>query len=134
MNTTPAERYQIILDQANKVIRTAQRKAADIRQPINLTVVDSSDTLTAFRRMDNVCTASIDISMTNATTVALFNDWTTAPLYNSSQPLGGSLYGLEETNGGLIVVEGKLPILVKEGIFIGALGVSGGSVQQDVEV
>ena len=57
---------------------------------------------------------------------------TTAQWYNVSQP-GGSVYGIEETNGGLIVFGGGLPIIV-DGVFIGAVGVSGGTVDQDVTV
>ena len=68
-----------------------------------------------------------------AKTVALFNGaYTTAALYNSSQP-GASLYGIEETNGVLVVFGGGVPLVV-DGIFIGAVGVSGGTTDQDVQV
>ena len=65
--------------------------------------------------------------------VGLFNGaYTTADLYNASQP-GQSLYGVEETNGGLVVFGGGLPIFL-DGHFIGAVGVSGGSTTQDTMV
>lgn len=57
---------------------------------------------------------------------------TSASFYNASQP-GASLYGIEETNGGLVVFGGGVPLLVN-GILIGAVGVSGGTVAQDVQV
>jgi len=57
---------------------------------------------------------------------------TTAQWYNISQP-GASLYGIQETNGGLVVFGGGVPLVVN-GIFIGAVGVSGGTTDQDVQV
>jgi len=82
--------------------------------------------------MDNAYPGSIDISIKKARTSVLFNGLTSASLYNSSQP-GGSLFGIEETNGGLVVFGGGLP-LYKDGFLLGAIGVSGGTVPQDVEV
>lgn len=65
--------------------------------------------------------------------MALFNGaFSTAGLYNSSQP-GASLYGIEETNGGLVVFGGGLPIFA-DGFFIGAVGVSGGTTDQDTQI
>ena len=89
--------------------------------------------LVAFLRVDNAYPGSIDISQKKARTVALFNGaFPSAGLYNNSQP-GMPLYGIEETNGGLIVFGGGVPIF-SEGYFIGAVGVSGGSVDQDIQV
>lgn len=65
--------------------------------------------------------------------MALFNGkYTTAALYPLAQP-GASLYGIEETNGGLIVFGGGVPVFV-DGFFVGAVGVSGGSVEQDESI
>ena len=82
--------------------------------------------------MDNAYPGSIDVSLKKAKTCALFYGFTTAGLYNVTQP-GGPAYGLEETNGGLIAFGGGLPIY-KSKILIGSFGVSGGSVDQDVAV
>ena len=77
--------------------------------------------------------ASIDISQKKARTVALFNGaFTTAALYNMTQP-GQPLFAIEETNGGLIVFGGGIPIFL-DGHFIGAVGVSGGTTDQDITV
>ena len=79
------------------------------------------------------CNRSIEISQKKAKTVAFFGgSMTTAQWYNISQP-GAALYGIEETNGGLIVFGGGVPIIVN-GVFIGAVGVSGGTADQDAQV
>lgn len=81
--------------------------------------------------MDNAYPGSVDISQKKARTVALFNGaFTTQDLGNLTQPPGAPLYGVEETNGGLIVFGGGVPIFLN-GHFIGAVGVSGGSAAQD---
>lgn len=82
--------------------------------------------------MDNAYPGSIDISIKKARTSVLFNGVPSAGLYNQSQP-GQALYGIEETNGGLVIFGGGLP-LVKDNYLLGAIGVSGGTVAQDVEV
>lgn len=77
-------------------------------------------------------TGSIDISMKKARTVVLFNGQPSGAFYSTAQPGSqGTLYGIEETNGGLVVFGGGLPLMVN-GVLIGAIGVSGGSVEQDV--
>lgn len=89
--------------------------------------------LVGFLRTDNAYPGSIDIAQKKARTVSLFNGaFPTIGLYNNSQP-GASLYGIEETNGGLIVFGGGVPVFA-DGFFIGAVGVSGGSVDQDIQI
>lgn len=84
--------------------------------------------------MDNALIGSIDISTKKAKTVALFNGIPSGAFYDLVQPgAGGSVYGIEQTNGGLVVFGGGLPIYL-DGKLIGAVGVSGGSVAQDVRV
>jgi uncharacterized protein GlcG (DUF336 family) len=86
-----------------------------------------------FLRVDNAYPGSIDIAQKKARTVALFNGaFPSAGLYNSSQP-GASLYAIEQTNGGLVVFGGGVPIFA-DGFFIGAVGVSGGTVDQDIQI
>lgn len=82
--------------------------------------------------MDGAFPGSIDISTKKARTVALTNGIPSAGLYESAQP-GQALYGIQETNGGLVVFGGGLPVYF-DGVLIGAVGVSGGSVDQDVRV
>ncbi|KIW99727.1 uncharacterized protein Z518_11140 [Rhinocladiella mackenziei CBS 650.93] len=133
LGSTPSQRHFIDQAQATKVISVAAGKAVNISVPENIAVVDPSGALVAFLKMDNAFPASADIATKKAKTVAGFNGaYTTDGLYNSTQP-GAPLYGLEETNGGLVVFGGGLPIFV-DGFFIGAIGVSGGTNDQDVTV
>ena len=83
--------------------------------------------------MDNAYLGSVDISIKKAKTVTYFNGlFPSDGLLNRSQP-GGDLFGIEQTNGGLVVFGGGQPIYDYDGYFIGAVGVSGGTVQQDIE-
>ena len=108
------------------------KRAKQIGQSMNLTLLESSGHLVAFHIMVNVYPESIDVSVEKTKTLSLFYDFTTAGLFNVTQP-GGSLYCLEETNGGLVVFRGELPIYVNK-VLIGSFGVSGGSVHEDVTV
>jgi uncharacterized protein GlcG (DUF336 family) len=133
LGTTPAQRHIINQTQALTVINAAAAQATNISSPSNIAITDPSGLLVAFLRTDNAFLGSTDISMKKARTVSLFNGaFTTAQWYNMTQP-GQSLYGIEETNGGLIVFGGGVPIVV-DGIFIGAVGVSGGTTDQDVNI
>lgn len=133
LGTTPAQRYVINGTQAQSVILAAVESATNISSPSNIAITDPAGLLVAFYRMDNAFPGSIDISQRKARTVSLFNGaFTTMGLYNGSQP-GQPLYGIEETNGGLVVFGGGVPLIV-DGIFIGAVGVSGGTVEQDITV
>jgi uncharacterized protein GlcG (DUF336 family) len=83
--------------------------------------------------MDNAFLGSIDISQKKAKTVVLYNGIPNGALLNRSQP-GGDIYGIQETNGGTVVFGGGQPIFDPEGYFIGAVGVSGGTVEEDIDV
>ena len=82
--------------------------------------------------MDNAYVGSIDISMKKARTAVLFNGIPSGGFYDQAQP-GAPLYGIDNTNGGLIVFGGGFPVYV-DGKLIGGVGVSGGTVDQDVRV
>jgi len=87
----------------------------------------------AFTRMDGAWLASIDIAQRKAKTVSMFNGrFRSGDLYNASSP-GGAIYGIEHTNNGLIVFGGGVP-LKRGDQFVGAIGVSGGTVDQDVSI
>jgi uncharacterized protein GlcG (DUF336 family) len=112
-------------------VAAAAKYAANV-VPQNIAVVDPSGLLVAFLRMDNAFPGSIDISTKKARTSVLFNGIPSAALYNQSQP-DQALYGIQETNGGLVIFGGGLP-LYKDNFLLGAIGVSGGTVQQDIDV
>lgn len=121
----------ITLSAAAKVVAAATEKAVEIDQPMNIAVVDDGGHLVAFARMDGAIKASIDISIRKARTSILMNA-PTAALMPLAQP-GAELYGLEQTSGGLVIFGGGVPLTV-DGIVVGAIGVSAGSVAQDVSV
>jgi uncharacterized protein GlcG (DUF336 family) len=101
----PAGRHYITADQAQSVIAAAAKNATAIPIPQNIAVVDPSGNLVAFLRQDNAFLGSIDISMKKAKTAILFNGLSSGDLYEQAQP-GQPLYGIEETNRGLVVFGG----------------------------
>ncbi|MBB3049388.1 uncharacterized protein GlcG (DUF336 family) [Prauserella isguenensis] len=121
----------LTLADAKAVLEAALAKAEEIAQPMNVAVVDAGAHLVTFARQDGAILASIDIATRKARTSALLR-MTTAQLGEAAQP-GAPLYGVETTNGGLVVFGGGIP-LERDGEVIGAIGVSAGSVEQDTEV
>lgn len=122
----------ISLEQAHKVIMAARQKAEDIGVPMNIAVVDAGNNLTAFIRMDNAWLGSIDIAQNKAYTARSF-DLETKLLGTMAQP-GKPLFGIHASNDlRIIIFAGGIPL--KEGDkVVGAIGVSGGTVEQDQEV
>lgn len=119
------------LAKAQAVVNAAMTKADQIGQPMNIAVVDDGGHLVAFARMDGAIKASIDISTRKARTSILMNLPTSA-LMDLVQP-GAELYGLEHTSGGMVIFGGGV-LLEQDGKVIGAIGVSAGSVEQDISV
>lgn len=117
--------------QARRVLDAGIAKADEIGQPMNIAVVDDGGHLVAFARMDGAIKASIDISTRKAVTSVLMN-LSTSALGPLVQP-GAELYGLEQLAGGMVVFGGGIP-LHRDGVLVGAVGVSAGSVDQDVTV
>jgi uncharacterized protein GlcG (DUF336 family) len=122
----------ITLQQAQQAIMAAVKKAEKIEVKQNVAIVDAGANLIAFAHMDNAWLGSIDISMKKAKTARFF-DMDTNKIGELSQP-GKPLYGIEVTNGGLVSFGGGMPIKDADGNVIGAIGVSGGTVDQDMEV
>ena len=116
------------LDQANAALEAAIKKAEEIGTTMDIAVVDVGGNLKAFARMDGAWIGSIDISIIKARTARWF-DMNTGDIGQIAQP-GGPLYNIEHSNGGLITFPGGIPI--KDGdTVIGAIGVSGSSVEND---
>lgn len=118
----------ITLEQAEKISEAAKAKAKEIGVQMNIAIVDEGANLKAFHRMDNAWLGSVDISIKKAKTARFF-DMPSGEIGKLSQP-GGPLYNIEHSNGGLISFPGGV-LLKKGGAIIGAIGVSGGSVDQD---
>lgn len=119
----------ITLDQAEKIISAAKVKAVALETKMNIAVVDAGANLVAFARMDGAWLGSLDISIKKAKTARFF-DMDTGIIGELSQP-GGSLYNIEHSNNGLITFPGGVPIKNASGEIIGAIGVSGSSVEND---
>ena len=114
---------------ARKVIAAAERKAKKIKQPMNIAVVDEGGNLVAHVRMDGAWIGSIDISINKAFTSRAF-DIATKDLAEHSQS-GDQFFGIHVSNRGRIMIfAGGIP-LRQEAKVIGAIGVSGGSGEQD---
>ena len=122
----------INLEDAKKIIQAAEQKAIELKQPMNIAVVDAGGHLVAHVRMDQAWIGSIDISISKAFTSRAF-DISTKELSDNSQP-GQQFYGIHLSNSGHVMIfAGGLP-LKKDGQVVGAIGVSGGSGEQDQAV
>ena len=122
----------ISLSAAAKVVEAARKKAEEIDVPMNIAVVDAGNNLTAFSRMDGAWLGSIDIAQNKAYTARSF-DMSTKDLAPLCQP-NQSLFGIHASNQGrLIIFAGGIPLMSGDEV-IGAIGVSGGSVEEDHEV
>ncbi len=124
--------HMLTLSDARRIIAAAEAQAAQIGQPMNIAVVDAGGNLIAHVRMDGAWIGSIDISINKAFTARAF-DISTKDLGDNSQP-GQQFYGIHASNGGRIMIfAGGLP-LKQGGQVVGAIGVSGGSGEQDQAV
>jgi len=122
----------ITSQQAKALIAAGEAHAAAIGVPANIAVLDAGAHLKAFVRQDDALLGSIDIALSKARTSALFC-MPSEGLWQYAQP-GGPSPGLENSNGGLTVFPGGLPLFDAKGALIGALGVSGGTPSQDLEI
>lgn len=122
----------ITLQQAQAAIEAARQKSLELGLKMNIAVVDAGANLVAFARMDGAWLGSLDISIKKAKTARYF-DMPTGDLGQASQP-GGPLYNIEVSNGGLITFPGGELLKDAEGTIIGAIGVSGSTVENDATV
>ena len=117
------------LEDARRMIAAAEKKADEIGQPMNIAVADAGGNLVAHVRMDNAWIGSVDISIKKAWTSRAF-DITTKDLADNSQS-GDQFFGIYASNDGKVMIfAGGIP-LKKDGRVVGAIGVSGGSGEQD---
>ena len=122
----------VTLAQADSVIAAGRQKAVAIGVPVNIVVTDQGGFLKAFARMDGALLGSIEIAQKKAKTAILF-EMNTEAVFEFCKP-GAPAFGLEQSNGGLAVFAGGIPLRDAPGTVIGAVGVSGGTVQQDFNV
>ena len=119
----------ITLAQAQQAVDAALDKSREMGVKMDVAVVDAGANLKAFARMDGAWLGSIDIAQKKARTARWF-DMPTGNIGGLSQP-GGPLYNIEHSNNGLITFPGGLPLTNSDGEVIGAIGVSGSTVEDD---
>lgn len=120
------------LSDAKRMLDAGEAKAASIGIAYNIAVVDAGGALVAFTRQDGALVGSIDLAIGKAITARLF-DKRTSDLAKMAQP-GAPLFGIEQSNGGKVVIfGGGLPVLIG-GEIVGAVGASAGTVEQDIAV
>jgi uncharacterized protein GlcG (DUF336 family) len=128
----PRQVATLTLSDARRIIQAGEKKAAELKIPYNIAVVDAGGALISHVRMDGAWLGSIDISINKAFTARAF-DMSTDELSKASQS-GESLFGINTTNSDKIVIfGGGMPVKV-DGTVIGAVGASGGSVENDIKV
>jgi uncharacterized protein GlcG (DUF336 family) len=125
----PLSVKDLSLEQAHAIVEAAAKKSEEIGTKMDIAVVDAGGNLKAFARQDGAWLGSIDISIKKAKTARYF-DMPTGEIGKLSQP-GQPLYQIEVSNGGLITFPGGLPIKDAGGAVIGAIGVSGSTVEND---
>lgn len=115
--------------QATDILQKARELAETEKIVVNIALVDAGANLKSFLRMDGSYLGSIDVAIKKAKTARYFNG-STQDLGKYTQP-GGTLYGIERSNDGLISFPGGAVIKNKSGVIIGAIGISGGTIEQD---
>jgi uncharacterized protein GlcG (DUF336 family) len=122
----------VTLADARRIIAAAEKKAAEIKQPMNIAVVDGGGNLVAHVRMDNAWIGSVDISIKKAWTARAF-DIATKDLAGESQS-GDQFFGIHVSNDCRVMIfAGGVPLKRGDQV-VGGLGVSGGSGKQDQTV
>lgn len=119
-------------NQAQAMIAAGESRARELGVPVNIAVLDAGTQLKAFTRMDGAVIGSIDVSLAKARTAVLFGIPSEA-VWEYCKP-GAPAPGLERSNGGLATFAGGIPLVDSSGALIGAVGVSGGAVSQDLDI
>lgn len=122
----------LTIEQADAMIAAGRARGSAIGVSANIAVLDAAAHLKAFARMDGAVLGSIDLSIGKARTSALFQISSDA-VWDYCKP-GAPAHNLEASNGGLMPFPGGLPVIAANGRMIGAVGVSGGTPSQDLEI
>ena len=126
---TASQAFGLTLGAAKACMKAAMAKGRELRVAISVAVVDQGGQLVAFERMDGADLVTIGLAQDKAWT-ALMNRMPTRDLAPLVQP-GAEFYGYESIGRGrTIVFAGGMPLL-RDGVLVGGVGVSGGSVEED---
>ena len=128
----PTQYTSLNSDDAQKMVAAAETKARSIGVAYCVAVVDAGGHLISFLRQDGALMGSIDLAIGKAVTARIF-DKTTAELSSLAQS-GRPLFGIQESNAGTVVIFGGGIPVWSEGVVIGAVGASSGTVEQDLAV
>ena len=126
------KKHKMTLDLAKALIERVEQKAGEMGLAVVIAVSDQAGRLTAVHCMDGAYIASYDIAV-NKTYTSAGLKMSTAKLAQLCQP-GQPLYGIQFTNEGKIVIFGGGEPLYADGVMIGAIGVSGGTAEQDTKL
>jgi uncharacterized protein GlcG (DUF336 family) len=122
----------VTLEDARRIIAAGEREAESQGQPVNIAVVDAGGNLVAHIRQDGAWIGSVDVAINKAFSARAF-DVSTAGLGENAQP-GGQFYGIQDSNHGRVMIfAGGVPLMSGDEV-VGAVGVSGGTGEQDQAV
>ena len=122
----------LTLSDARSLARLAESKAIETGVPMVISIVDAAGTPIVLHRMDNALPASVELAVNKAYTAAIFR-MATHELGVQAQP-GRALYGVQTTHHGRVVIFGGGYPVLRGGVVIGAIGISGGTVEQDMQI
>jgi glc operon protein GlcG len=126
-------RVQLNLAGAEAVLEAAKKKAAAMGLKCNIAIVDDGGHLLAFARMDGARPASAATALTKAVSAATFRQ-ETGPLPAKGEPDVLLSLSIQNASGGKITtLKGGVPVVI-DGQVVGAVGVGGGTGEQDAEV
>jgi uncharacterized protein GlcG (DUF336 family) len=128
----PRQVVSLSLEDARQAIAAGERKALELKGPYNIAVVDAGGGLVAHARMDGAWLGSVDIAIDKAWTARAF-DMPTDALARLAQS-GQQGFGINTTNDCRVVIFGGGIPVKANGMVIGGVGASGGSVEQDTLV
>ena len=128
----PRTYVSLTLDDAKRMLSAAEAKAASLGIPYCVAVVDAGGHLVSFLRQDGALIGSVDLAIGKAATARIF-DKTTSNLATLAQS-GEPLFGIQESNGGKVVIFGGGVPVVLDQTIVGAVGASAGTVEQDIAV
>jgi uncharacterized protein GlcG (DUF336 family) len=128
----PRSYASLSLNDAKRMLQAAEATATDIGIAYNIAIVDAGGALVAFVRQDGALMGSVELAISKAVTARMF-DKPTALLAELAQP-GAPLYGIQQAHSGRVVIfGGGVPVML-EGVIVGAVGTSAGTVEQDIMV
>jgi len=124
---------KLTLEGARAVVAAAERRAVEIGVPMNIAVVDDGGHLLAFIRMDGAKLSSVQIAMNKAEAAAIRRQ-PSGPAMSGDQPNVMLSLGLAiGSHARQTPIRGGLPLMV-DGKCVGAIGISNGTEEQDVDV